>query len=132
MAPGAPTVNGEFRTGAGNIITLVFTVTPDWPGDKKTAIGSSFENGKFEDIKFGPVELEIAKGFTYQTLEKANYFTIIEEKTDDSDVTAVNLLTGAPGTELKHVGAFIVKPSIGVQTLHPGRLQWLLQDGTTV
>jgi len=132
MAPGAPTVSGEFGTGVANIITLKITVTPDWPHDEKSAIGSAFENGKFDNTKFGPVELNIADGFEYQTLQEAKWFAIIEEHTEHSDATAGYLYTEGGSTQGKTVASFVVKPSIGVQTLHPGRLQWLLQDGTTV
>jgi hypothetical protein len=131
MALGAPTVIVEFDTGAANNITLKFTVTPDWPFDTKSAIGVAFENGKFDNTKFGPVELNIADGFEYQTLQEAKWFAIIEERTEHNDATAVFLYTEGGSTLRKTVASFVVKPSIGVQTLHPGRLQWLLQDGTT-
>ncbi|KAK7178176.1 hypothetical protein PSPO01_15779 [Paraphaeosphaeria sporulosa] len=132
MALGAPTVSGELDTGAANIITLKIIVTPDWVGDEKSAIGSAFESGKFDHTKFGPVELNIAEGFEYRTLPEAKYFAIIEEHMEDSDVTAVYLYNEGGSTQRKPVASFVVEPSIGVQTLQPGRLQWLLQDGTTV
>jgi hypothetical protein len=132
MAIGAPTVSGEIGTGVANIITLRFTVTPDWPRDEKSAIGSSFENGKFDNTKFSSVELNIAKDFEYQTLQEAKLFTITEEHTENSAATTVHLSTEGGSTQRTTVASFVVKPSIGVETLHPGRLQWLLQDGTTV
>jgi len=132
MAPGAPTVSGSFGAGFANTIHLYITTTPDWPNDEKSATGSAFETGEFDSTKFDPVELNIADGFEYKTLQEAKLFAVIKEDTEHSDVTAVYLYTEGGSTERKTVASFVVKPGINGQTLHPGRLQWLLQDGTTV